>query len=403
MDNFLSNRKIILGVSSGIAIYKAVDLASKLRKLDVELNVILTKDANNLISKSVFQAVGNCNAYIDIYDLKGGWIPHTDLSLSSDILIIAPATANTIAKIANGVSDNLLTATALAFNKEFKIIIPTMNIRMYENKITQQNIQKLKDLGWFVMDPEEGHLACGEIGKGRYPKNENILEFLEFVLSKKDYLNKKVLISAGPTIEDIDPVRFISNYSSGKMGYALASEFSNRGAEVEIVSGPVNLKQPYMVKKIHYAKTADDMYEIINNKKNDFDIIIMSAAISDFKPEKKLENKIKKNHSIEKMKLNLIKNIDILKTLSNEKKKNQLIIGFAAETENIIEYGKAKLRDKNLDLIIINDVSRKDLGFSSDYNEITIISEKGEKVVKKNTKKYISISICDYIINNFFK
>jgi phosphopantothenoylcysteine decarboxylase/phosphopantothenate--cysteine ligase len=393
----LKGKKITLGVSSGIAIYKAVDLASKLRKLDVDLNIILTEDSKKMISSTVFSAVGNCPVYTDYFnEVKDGWIPHTQLSLESDALIVAPATANIIAKIANGFSDDLLSLTALAFRKDAKIIVPTMNTRMYESPALQRNLELLKNDGWIIVEPESGHLACGEIGKGRYPDNEMIIEFLEYSLSKKDFLGKNILITAGPTQEPIDPVRNITNKSSGKMGYEIAREFSNRGANVNLISGPTNIKPPYILNEFVEVKTATEIYNEVMKRFNNSDIIIMSAAVSDYRVKNYSDIKIKKDE--ENLIIELIKNPDILKELGKIKKENQLIIGFAAETNDLIEYAKRKLIEKNCDIIIANDVSKKDIGFDSNLNEIYIINKLGEVThVEKNTKKNIAINIINYI------
>ncbi|GAB6189057.1 bifunctional phosphopantothenoylcysteine decarboxylase/phosphopantothenate--cysteine ligase CoaBC [Marinitoga arctica] len=400
--NILKNKKILLGVSSGIAIYKAVDLSSKLRKLDVDLNIVLTEDSKKIISPVVFSAVGNCPVYTDYFnEVKNGWIPHTQLSMESDALIIAPATANIIAKIANGFADDLLSLIALAFNKKAKILVPTMNTRMYESPAFQRNLDILRKDGWIIVEPEIGHLACGEIGKGRYPDNEMILEFLEYAIMKKDMKGKKVLITAGPTVEPIDPVRNITNKSSGKMGYELARAFSYRGAEVTLISGPVYIKPPYILKNYIKVNSASEMRNEVINHYKDSDIIIMAAAVSDYKVKNYSDKKIKKEN--ENIILELDKNPDILKELGKIKKDNQILVGFAAETNNLINYAKRKLKEKKCDLIVANDVSKKETGFDSDLNEIYLLNKMGEVThVEKNTKKSIAFSIVDYISNYYF-
>nr|WP_276318595.1 bifunctional phosphopantothenoylcysteine decarboxylase/phosphopantothenate--cysteine ligase CoaBC [Marinitoga lauensis] len=320
LNEYIKNKKVILGVSSGIAIYKAVDLSSKLRKLEVDLNIVLTEDSKKMISPVVFSAVGNCPVYTDYFnEVKDGWIPHTQLSMESDALVIAPATANIIAKIANGFADDLLSLIALAFRKKSKILVPTMNTRMYESPALQRNLEILKNDGWIIVEPEVGHLACGEIGKGRYPENEMILEFLEYSLAKKDMKNKKVLITAGPTVEPIDPVRNITNKSSGKMGYELARAFSYRGAEVTLISGPTNIKPPYILKNLINVTTAIEMKNEVMKHYKEADIIIMSAAVSDYKIKNYSDKKIKKEN--ENITLELERNPDILKELGKLKKK----------------------------------------------------------------------------------
>jgi phosphopantothenoylcysteine decarboxylase/phosphopantothenate--cysteine ligase len=396
---YLENKKVLIGVSSGIAVYKAIDLVSKLRKMNVDLKIIMTENARNWISDQIFSAVGNCDVFYSTFDVKGGWIPHTELSNWADLFIVAPATANIIAKIACGISDDLLTSTAIAFAKKSKIIVPTMNVRMYENQALQRNLKTLETDGWMIIEPEIGHLADGESGKGRYPDNEKILEYAEHVLCKKDFLNKKVLISAGPTIEKIDPVRFISNRSSGKMGYELSREFACRGAEVTLVSGPTNLTVPSLIKNFIPVESALDMEKAIVTYSENSDIIIMTAAVSDFRVKNYSTQKLKKDNIPT---LVLEKNPDILKELGQKKRENQILIGFAAETQNHEEYAKKKLKEKNLDMIVVNDVSRRDIGFESDENEIIVYSDGEEYRLEKNHKRIIAAGIANYIYNKFF-
>lgn len=400
--NILKNKKILLGVSSGIAIYKAVDLSSKLRKLDVDLNIVLTEDAKKMVSPTVFSAVGNCPVYTDYFnEVKDGWIPHTQLSAESDALIIAPATANIIAKIANGFADDLLSLIALAFREKSKIIVPTMNTRMYNSPALQRNLELLKKDGWIIVEPEVGHLACGEIGKGRYPDNEIILEFLEDSLTKKTLIGKKVIITAGPTVEPIDPVRNITNKSSGKMGYELARAFSYSGAEVTLISGPANINIPYTIKNFVKVNTALEMKNEVMKYFNDSDIIVMSAAVSDYRVENYSNIKIKKDK--DNLIIKLKKNPDILKEIGKIKKDKQLLIGFAAETNDLINYAKRKLIEKNCDLIVANDVSKKEIGFNSDFNEVYIIDKMGDVThVEKASKREIAFNIVSYISNNYY-
>lgn len=399
MYPYLKNKNILLSVSSGIAIYKAIDLLSRLRKIGANPKVIMTKNAQSWISDQVFSAVGNCEVYYEIFDVKGGWIPHTELSRWADLLIIAPATANIIAKISHGIADDLVSSTALAYSKKAKLIVPTMNVRMYENPTNLSNLKMLNEQGWHIIEPEEGELADGEVGKGRYPDNIKILEHSEYLLTKKDFLNKKVLITAGPTVEKIDAVRFISNRSSGKMGYELAKEFSYRGAEVTLISGPTNLATPSIVKKIYRVENTQEMREKVLKEFQKNDIIIMSSAVSDFRIKNYSNQKLKKDSIIN---LELEKNPDILKELGEKKNEDQILIGFAAETENLKENAKKKLKEKNLDFIILNDVSRNDIGFDVEDNEISIISRKEELRIDKNNKRIIAGHICDYIFDRFF-
>lgn len=376
---------ILLGVSSGIAIYKAVDLASKIRKQGWNLQVIMTENASKLINPIVFSSVGNCKVYTDTYEIESGWIIHTELSKWADVFIIAPATANTIAKLANGLADNLLTTTALAFDKGKKIVVPTMNTRMYENPITQENIEKLGELGWKILNPESGHLACGEVGKGRYPENEKIIEFIKIVSEEKPLEGKKVLVTAGPTVESIDPVRYISNHSSGKMGYSIATVAKRLGAEVTLITGPTCIEYPFFMDEIVSIKSAEEMYKAVLSKKDNYDILIMCAAVADYKPKVSTEQKIKK--SAETLTIELEKNPDILETIGHSKKENQIVVGFAAETEKIIENGYEKLMRKNADVIVANDAR---IAMGNDRNHVYIIFKNNSIVELEGTKEEIA-------------
>ncbi len=376
---------ILLGVSSGVAIYKAVDLASKIRKQGWNLQVIMTENASKLINPIVFSSVGNCKVYTDTYEIESGWIIHTELSKWADVFIIAPATANTIAKLANGLADNLLTTTALAFDKEKKIVVPTMNTRMYENPITQENIEKLDKLGWKIINPESGHLACGEVGKGRYPDNEKIIEFIKIVSEEKPLKGKKVLVTAGPTVESIDPVRYISNYSSGKMGYSVATVAKRLGAEVMLITGPTCIEYPFFMDEIIPVKSAEEMYKEVLSKKDNYDILIMCAAVADYKPKVSAEQKIKK--SVETLIIELEKNPDILETIGHYKKENQIVVGFAAETENIIENGYEKLMRKNADVIVANDAR---IAMGNDKNHVYMIFKNNSIVELEGAKEEIA-------------
>uniref|UniRef100_A0A7C5U913 Coenzyme A biosynthesis bifunctional protein CoaBC n=1 Tax=Fervidobacterium nodosum TaxID=2424 RepID=A0A7C5U913_9BACT len=387
---------ILLGVSSGIAIYKAVDLASKIRKQGWNLQIVMTENASKLVNPVVFSSVGNCNVYTDTYEIESGWIIHTELSKWADVFIVAPATANTLAKLANGIADNLLTTTALAFDKKSKIVVPTMNTRMYENAITQENIQKLSKLGWYVLNPESGHLACGEVGKGRYPENEKILEFIKLVHEEKPLSGKRLLITAGPTVEAIDPVRYISNHSSGKMGYAIATVAKRLGAEVILITGPTCLEYPFFVDEIVSVRSAEEMYKVVLEKKDSCDILIMCAAVADYKPTQRAVQKIKK--TADKITLELEKTPDILETVGHSKKENQLVVGFAAETENIIENGYEKLVRKNADVIVANDAK---VAMGSDRNHVFIIFKNKATVELDGTKEEIAKELLLRICKSF--
>ncbi|AFG35568.1 bifunctional phosphopantothenoylcysteine decarboxylase/phosphopantothenate--cysteine ligase CoaBC [Fervidobacterium pennivorans subsp. shakshaketiis] len=376
---------ILLGVSSGIAIYKAVDLASKIRKEGWNLKVIMTENATKLISPIVFSSVGNCEVFTDTYEIERGWIIHTEVSKWADVLLIAPATANTIAKLAHGFADNLLTTTALAFNKPNKVIVPTMNSRMYENDMTVENIEKLKQHGWKIVEPEAGHLACGEVGKGRYPENEKIIEFIRILTEEKPLLGKKVLITAGPTREAIDPVRYISNHSSGKMGYAIAKIAKRLGAQVCLVSGPTCLQIPYYTDSYVSVESAKEMFEAVLEKYKEYDILIMCAAVADYSPTQSAQEKIKKTQ--DKLILELSKNPDILEFVGKNKLPGQVVVGFAAETQNIVENAYEKLMKKNADVIVAND-ARKAMG--SDENQVYLVFRDKPTIMVEGKKEEVA-------------
>ncbi len=376
---------ILLGISSGIAIYKAVDLASKIRKEGWNLKVIMTENATKLISPIVFSSVGNCEVFTDTYEIERGWIIHTEVSKWADVLLIAPATANTIAKLAHGFADNLLTTTALAFNKPTKIIVPTMNSRMYENDMTIENIEKLKQHGWQIVEPEAGHLACGEVGKGRYPENEKIIEFIRILTEEKPLLGKKVLVTAGPTRETIDPVRYISNHSSGKMGYAIAKIAKRLGAQVCLISGPTCLQIPYYVDLYVSVESAKEMFEAVLEKYKEYDILIMCAAVADYSPTQTAQEKIKKTQ--DKLILELSKTPDILEFVGKNKLPGQLVVGFAAETQNIVENAYEKLMKKNADVIVAND-ARKAMG--SNENQVYLVFRDKPTIMIEGKKEEVA-------------
>ncbi|AEH50165.1 bifunctional phosphopantothenoylcysteine decarboxylase/phosphopantothenate--cysteine ligase CoaBC [Pseudothermotoga thermarum] len=383
--------KILLGVTGCVALYKVVGLVSSLRKAGNELVVVMTQSAEKLVSKDLFSAVGNCPVYTDkdAFDIKNGWIPHTELSKWPDVLVVAPATANTIAKIANGIADNLLTMVCLAYAGKSKLVVPAMNVRMYENPVTQRNIQTLRELGWWVLEPSEGHLACGEYGKGRYPENEVVEEAIKILATEKKLSGMKLLITAGPTWEPIDPVRIISNRSSGKMGYELAKVATRMGAKVTLISGPSCLKPPYFVEEFVKVKSSDQMYEEVVKRFDKADAVIMAAAVADYKPSFVSTEKIKKGSDT--LVLTLEKTKDILSELGKRKGK-RILVGFAVETSNLEEYAKTKLVSKNLDMIVANDVS----AMGSEKNLVVIFKSDGtSKRVGPDDKENIAFAILD--------
>lgn len=367
---------VLLGVTGGIAAYKAADIVSRLIKQDVNVDVIMTKYAQEFITPMTFQSLSGNKTVTDMFDTSfRPDIEHIALAKKADVILIAPATANIIAKIAHGIADDMLTTVVLA-SKAKLIIAPAMNTVMYEAEVTQNNIKTLKERGVIVIDPVEGLLACNDLGRGKMEEPENIVEAVLYHLTcSRDLEGKKVLITAGPTRESIDPVRFITNRSTGKMGYEMAREAKRRGADVTLVSGRVNLKAPYGVNLIN-IESAQDMYEEVMKRAGESDIIIKSAAVADYTPQNKSNIKIKKQSG--DMKIELERTHDILFEVGQAKTDQQILVGFAAETNDVIENAKSKMQRKNLDFIIANDVKKEGAGFGTDTNIVTIIPRQGE-------------------------
>jgi phosphopantothenoylcysteine decarboxylase/phosphopantothenate--cysteine ligase len=369
----LEHKNILLGVTGGIAAYKALELVRLLTKQNAVVHVVMTKHAEQFVGKVSFQTLSGNPVLTDTFDLSlGTEIKHISLPDNASIAVIAPATANFIAKLAHGIADDLLSTMMLAMTKPV-LIAPSMNVHMYNNPVVQDNIAKLKNYGYHFIEPNEGWLACGYEGKGRLAEPEQILEEIEFLLTKKDLQGKNILVSAGPTREYIDPVRFISNPSSGKMGYAIAKAARMRGANVILVSGKVNIKPPYGVRYVE-VESAQQMYEQIKGLSSSVDCIIMSSAVSDFSPSKTSSQKIKKTSAY--LDIRLERTQDILSSVARNKG-DKIIVGFAAETNNIEQYAKEKLIQKNLDMIVANNVTEKGSGFESDTNKVLIIFKNG--------------------------
>lgn len=366
----LENKNILLGVSGGIAAYKVLDLCSRLKKRGVNLKIIMTESATEFIKPLSFETMGRCQVYTDLFIGHHEQVHHIELAKWADVMLIAPASANTIAKMANGIADNFLLSTYLACDKDV-IIAPAMNTNMLKSKATQRNLETLNKDGVKIIKPEPGILACNTVGDGRLEEPSEIVDFLEDYFTEKDLLGKKIVITAGPTVEQIDFVRYISNNSSGKMGYNIANEARKRGADVVLISGPVNPIKINNIKRIQ-VKTNSEMKEAIEREFDNSDALIMSAAPVDYKVENASNKKIKKNGS--SLNLELIENIDIIKYFG-EIKKNQIIIGFAAETDDLLENAKSKLARKNLDYIIANDLTKWGAGFDVDTNVASIISK----------------------------
>ncbi len=391
----LKDKTILVGVTGSIAAYKAATLVSMLIKTGAEVRVLMTKNATNIINPITFETLSGHKCLIDTFDRNFEFkVNHVSLAQKADIFLIAPATANTIAKVANGMADDMLTSVFLAA-KCPKIICPAMNTAMYENPITQDNLEKCKKFGFKILEPATGLLACGENGKGKMPEPQEIFEFIENEISfEKDFLGKKILVTAGPTQEAIDPVRFITNHSSGKMGYAIAKIAAARGAQVTLISGQTMLNPPKNAKTIKIT-SAKEMFEAVKENSPDSDIIIKSAAVADFRPKNVSTEKIKK--ADEELSIELERTDDILAFLGKNKKPGQILCGFSIETQNLIENSKKKLASKNLDLIIANNLKTPGAGFQADTNQATIITKDFQKELPLMQKEELANRILDEI------
>ncbi|MEH6889986.1 bifunctional phosphopantothenoylcysteine decarboxylase/phosphopantothenate--cysteine ligase CoaBC [Bacillus sp. JJ864] len=373
----LKGKKILLCVTGGIAVFKAAALTSKLTQAGALVKVIMSESAMKFVTPLTFQALSRHDVYTDTFDEKdSAVIAHIDLADWADLVLVAPATANIIGKFANGLADDMISTTLLATTAPVWIA-PAMNVHMYENPVVQKNMQTLKQLGYTFIEPGEGFLACGYVAKGRLQEPENIVAMLEKHLSEEKPLQgKRILVTAGPTREKIDPVRFMTNFSSGKMGYALAEVAASLGAEVILISGPTALTPPANVTTIQ-VQSAQDMLEAVLHHYSRMDVVIKTAAVADYRPKIVYDEKMKKKNGDTIIELE--RTIDILKTLG-ERKERQLLIGFAAETTNVEEYATKKLREKNADMIVANDVKAEGAGFGTDTNIVTMYKRNGAVV-----------------------
>lgn len=392
----LTGKKILLGITGGIAAYKTANLASMLAKLHAEVHVIMTRNAQQFISPVVFEALTGNKVIDDVFDRDSGYhVAHIAMAQEADVVMIAPASANIIAKLANGIADDMLSTTMLAVSAPV-MIVPAMNTKMYEHPATQANLEKLRAYGYRVIDPASGYLACGDTGKGKMPGEEELLEHLLLEAAcDKDLSGKKVLITAGPTMEPIDPVRFITNHSTGKMGWALAKNAARRGAQVVLVSGPVHLPAPVSVKMIPVT-TAQEMYEAVDAQFDSQDIVVMSAAVADYRPKHTESEKIKKQDAAAILDLERTK--DILGSMS-KRKNGQFLCGFSMETEHMLENSRAKLEKKNLDMIVANNLRMEGAGFGTDTNIITIITKDAANELPIMSKDEAAHAIFDQIKN----
>lgn len=392
----LQGKTVILGVTGSIAAYKAANLASLLKKQHADVHVIMTKNAMEFITPVTFETLTGNKCLTDTFDRNFQFeVEHVSLAKRADLVLVAPATANVMAKLAHGLADDMLTTTILAC-KCPKLIAPAMNTRMYENPVTQDNMEILKKYGWKLIEPAVGYLACGDTGKGKFPAESVIVEHvLNEIALEKDMAGLHVLITAGPTMEAIDPVRFISNHSTGKMGYALAKICCQRGAAVTLVSGKTNLPRPTGVEVVD-IRSAQEMYDAVTSRFAQQDIVIKAAAVADYRPATVAEQKMKK--SDDDMSIALERTKDILAYLGSHKQPHQTLCGFAMETEHMVEHAQAKLVKKNLDLIAANNVKVAGAGFGTDTNVVTLITKDEVRELELMSKSEVSGKIVDEIL-----
>lgn len=389
-------KTIVLGVTGGIAAFKAAQLASDLIKKDYDVEVILTKNATQFIAPLTFEALIDHNVVVDTFEkVQNRSIHHISIAKKADLFILVPASANVIAKVAHGIADDMLTTTFLACNKQ-KVICPAMNTQMYENPITQENLQRCRDLGYAILEPAVGHLACGDTGKGKLCDLQDILDYVDRFFHRSDLLKgKRVLITAGPTQEALDPVRYLTNHSSGKMGYSLAQAALDMGAEVTLISGPVQLTAPKGV-RFYPVTTAKEMFDAVCAHCDTADFIIKAAAVGDYRPLYVSEQKIKKDG--ERLHVEFVKNPDILAYLGEHKRPHQIICGFAMETQNLLENAQAKLENKHCDMIVANDIHTEGAGFQSDTNIATILDRSSRTPCPKMSKYALGVTILKHML-----
>lgn len=394
----LKGKTVVLGLTGSIACYKIANLASMLIKLGADVQVIMTENATNFINPITFETLTRNKCLVDMFDRNFQFdVKHISLSQKADIMLIAPASANIIAKMAHGIADDMLSTTILACDKPI-IVSPAMNTHMYENKIVQDNIKTLKKYGMTVIEPDTGMLACRDIGKGKMPSEKVLLEYiLKEIAFKKDLTGKNVLVTAGATREIIDPVRYITNHSSGKMGYAIANACVRRGANVTLISGKTALEKPMFVNFIEVV-SAKDMFEAVKENFLNQDIIIKSAAVADYRPKNISDEKIKK--SSDNMNIELERTDDILAYLGEYKTEKQFICGFSMETENMLENSRKKLVKKKVDMIACNNLKEAGAGFETDTNILTIITDKMEKKLDIMSKDEVAHKLLDVILEN---
>lgn len=389
----LKDKTVLLCISGGIAAYKIANLASMLVKQGATVHTIMTENATKFIAPLTFETLTKNKCITDTFNRDFEYdVKHISLAKAADIIVVAPATANVMAKMAHGIADDMLTTTVLASTAP-KLVVPAMNTNMYHNPITQDNIKTLKNYGFDVIAPAKGLLACGDVGDGKMPEPEEILEHIERKIAyKQDLVGKKVLVTAGPTQESIDPVRYITNHSTGKMGYAIAKVAAYRGAQVVLVTGETNQKPPIFAEVIK-IKSAEDMYNAVMAKAGECDFIFKAAAVADYTPTEVADNKIKKKDG--EMAIPLKRTNDIIKALGADRKPNQVLCGFSMETENMVENSRKKLESKNIDMVVANNLKVEGAGFGTDTNVITIITKDSSEELPIMSKIDVAAAIID--------
>lgn len=392
----LKGKTVLLGITGSIAAYKIAYLASALHKLHADVHVLMTENATNFINPITFETLTGNKCLVDTFDRNFQFqVEHVSIAKKADVVMIAPASANVIGKLANGLADDMLTTTVMACRCQ-KILSPAMNTAMYENPVVQDNIRKLKNYGYEVITPASGYLACGDTGAGKMPEPETLLEYiLKEAAFQKDLAGKKLLVTAGPTQEAIDPVRCLTNHSSGKMGYAIAKMAMLRGAEVTLVSGPTAIEPPLFVKVVPVT-SARDMFEAVTGLSDEQDIIIKAAAVADYRPKQVSEDKVKKKD--DQASIELERTDDILKYLGQHKKQGQFLCGFSMETRDMIRNSRAKLEKKNLDMVAANNLKVEGAGFQGDTNVLTLITQDEEVSLPLMSKEDAALKILDQIL-----
>ena len=392
----LKGKTVLLGITGSIAAYKIAYLASALHKLHADVHVLMTENATNFINPITFETLTGNKCLVDTFDRNFQFqVEHVSIAKKADVVMIAPASANVIGKLANGLADDMLTTTVMACRCQ-KILAPAMNTAMYENPVVQDNIRKLKTYGYEVITPASGYLACGDTGAGKMPEPETLLEYiLKEAAFQKDLAGKKLLVTAGPTQEAIDPVRCLTNHSSGKMGYAIAKMAMLRGAEVTLVSGPTAIEPPLFVKVVPVT-SARDMFEAVTSLSDEQDIIIKAAAVADYRPKQVSEDKVKKKD--DQASIELERTDDILKYLGQHKKQGQFLCGFSMETRDMISNSRAKLEKKNLDMVAANNLKVEGAGFQGDTNVLTLITQDEEVSLPLMSKEDAALKILDKIL-----